>query len=127
LSDNKITSKGAALVARLIDKSDTLTELFLANNAIDGDGAKVLVASLKKRSGFKNIDLDNNLFSAEAISELFQMLPLSKLNLIKSILSDDQVESLSKQLKQNKSLMQIYMSHNKLSDQSLGLLADGLR
>jgi hypothetical protein len=43
----------------------------LANNDIDNEGAKVLVKALKNRSDFKNIDIDNNKFSGEAITELF--------------------------------------------------------
>lgn len=63
-------------------------ELYLANNQIDNDGAKALVKAIKGRSEFKNIDLDNNNFSGEAIAELFTILPLNKLNLIKSVLTD---------------------------------------
>ena len=44
--------------------------------------------AIKGRSEFKNIDLDNNNFSGEAIAELFTILPLNKLNLIKSVLTD---------------------------------------
>lgn len=73
-----------------------MNELFLANNDIDNDGAKVLVQAIKKRGDFKNIDLDNNKFSGEAITELFQLLPLGKLNLIKNVLNDNQVEALTK-------------------------------
>lgn len=47
-------------MAQLISKCTTLTELYLANNLIDNDGAKALVKAIKGRSDFKNIDLDNN-------------------------------------------------------------------
>lgn len=60
----------------------------MANNEIDNDGAKALVKAIKGRKDFKNIDLDNNHFSGEAISELFTILPLNKLNLIRSVLTD---------------------------------------
>jgi len=89
-----------------------LTELYLANNNVDNEGAKALVKAIKGRKDFKNIDLDNNQFSGEAITELFTILPLNKLNLIKSILTEAQVAPLAKQIQINKSLSQIYMSHN---------------
>jgi hypothetical protein len=58
-----------------------LNELYLANNDIDNEGAKMLVDVLRDRKDFKNIDIDNNKFSGDAITELFQVLPLTKLNL----------------------------------------------
>ena len=73
----------------LIGKCETLNELYLANNDIDNEGAKVLVKAIKTRGNFKNIDLDNNKFSGEAITELFELLPLGKLNLIKNVLNDN--------------------------------------
>jgi hypothetical protein len=81
-----------------------LTELYLANNEIDNEGVKVLVKSIKDRPDFKNIDLDNNKFSGETITELFSILPLSKINLTKNVLTEQQVSPLSKQIKTNKSL-----------------------
>lgn len=91
-------------MAQLIQKCETLSELYLANNDIDNEGAKVLVKSIKERPGFKNIDLDNNKFSGDTITELFQLLPLSKLNLTKNVLTEAQVEPLARQIRLNKSL-----------------------
>ena len=60
----------------------------MANNEIDNDGAILLVKAIKTRADFKNIDLDNNKFSGDAITDLFTVLPLAKLNLIKNVLTD---------------------------------------
>ena len=87
----------------------------------------MLVKSIKERTDFKNIDLDNNKFSGETITELFSILPLSKINLTKNVLTEQQVSPLSKQIKTNKSLQQIYLSHNQLSDGSVAILADGMK
>ena len=87
----------------------------------------MLVKSIKERTNFKNIDLDNNKFSGETITELFSILPLNKLNLTKNILTEEQVEPLAKQIQLNKSLQQIYLSHNELSDGSIALLSTGLK
>ena len=72
----------------MITKCGSLTELYLANNDIDNDGAKVLVKSIKDRPDFKNVDLDNNKFSWDTITELFSILPLSKINLTKNVLTE---------------------------------------
>lgn len=71
--------------------------------------------------------MDNNKFSGEIITELFKLLPLSKLNLIKNELVDSQVQAIANQIKVNKSLQQIFMSHNCLTNESLGLLADSVK
>lgn len=47
-----------------------------------------MVKSIKERADFRNVDLDNNKFSGDTITELFQILPLSKLNLTKNILTE---------------------------------------
>lgn len=88
---------------------------------------KVLVKAIKERPDFKNIDLDNNNFSGDTITELFSILPLSKINLTKNVLTEQQITPLSKQIKTNRSLQQIYLSHNQLSDGSVAILADGMK
>lgn len=66
-----------------------MRELYLSNNEIDNEGAEALIKSIKARRGFKTIDLDNNKFSGDSISELLHVLPVTKLNLIKNILNED--------------------------------------
>jgi hypothetical protein len=44
---------------------------------------------LKSRKDFKNIDIDNNKFSGDAIAELFKTLPLTKLNLVKQPITEE--------------------------------------
>lgn len=76
------------MVANLVKKSPNLNELYLANNEIDNEGANALIAAIKDRKDFKNIDIDNNKFSGDAITQLFNVLPVTKLNLIKNVISD---------------------------------------
>ena len=45
----------------------------------------------------------------------------------KNVLTEPQVTPLAKQIKSNKSLQQIYLSHNELSDGSVAILAEGLK
>ena len=42
-------------------------------------------------------------------------------------MTEEQVEPLAKQIQLNKSLQQIYLSHNELSDGSIALLSTGLK
>mgnify|MGYP001378678384 CR=1 FL=1 len=56
------------MVANLVKKSPNLNELYLANNEIDNEGANALIAAIKDRKDFKNIDIDNNKFSGDAIT-----------------------------------------------------------
>ena len=81
---------------------------------------------LKGRDGFSNIDIDNNKISGETLTNLFHILPLRNLNLLKNVLSDQQVQPIANTLKTNTNIQQIFMSHNQLSEAALRLLAEGL-
>lgn len=81
---------------------------------------------LKNKSNFSSIDIDNNKISGEVLTDLFNILPLRNLNLLRNVLSDQQAEPISKTLKQNQNILQIYMSHNEMSEPALMLLSEGL-
>lgn len=55
------------------------------------------------------------------------MLPLRNLNLIKNVLTDEQIGPVSKTLKENTNIQQIFMSHNRMSVAAMQTLADGLK
>lgn len=101
MSNNKITSKGCKIICEFIAKCNSLEELALSNNEIDNEGAKQLVQVLKNKKKFSNIDIDNNKISGQTLTELFNILPLRNLNLIKNVLTDQQVAPVSKTLKEN--------------------------
>lgn len=126
LADNQITCEGANKIAEVIRKCKTLRELFLSNNKIANDGARQIAAALKTRKNFQTIDIDNNKFSGQAILELFSIMPVGKLNLVKQKLSDEEARSMSQTISMNKSLSQIYLSHNELTEVGLGYFADAL-
>ena len=89
------------MICEFISKCHTLEELQLSNNQIDNDGANELIKVLKNRSNFSNIDIDNNKISGETLTNLFNLLPLRNLNLLKNSLTDQQVTPVSKTLKDN--------------------------
>ena len=70
---------------------------------------------MKGKPKFRNIDIDNNKFTGEAITELMKVMLLAKLSLIKKPLSDNQMTGICNTLKSNPNMTQIYMSHNQLS------------
>ena len=91
-------------MSQLIERCPTLNELFLANNEIDNEGANALINAIQDRKDFKNIDIENNRFSGDAITKLFNLLPVTKLNLIKNPINDNQMMSLSQTIKNNRNL-----------------------
>ena len=115
LSNNFLTSEGCKLICQYIATCSSLQEIQLSNNEIDNDGAQKLIQVLKNRKKFNNIDIDNNKISGETLSDLFNILPLRNLNLIKNVLTDLQVEPVAKTLKANQNIQQIFMSHNQMS------------
>lgn len=75
--------------------------------------------TLKNKKQFNNIDIDNNHISGDTLTNLFNLLPLRNLNLLKNSLTDAQVSPISQTLQTNKNIQQIYMSHNQMSDNAL--------
>ena len=74
---------------------------------------------LKNKKKFNNIDIDNNKISGQTLTDLFQLLPLRNLNLMKNVLSDEQIGPVGKTLKENVNIQQIFMSHNRMSVQAM--------
>lgn len=89
------------MICDFITKCHTLEELQLSNNQIDNEGASELIKVLKNRSNFSNIDIDNNKISGDTLTNLFNLLPLRNLNLLKNSLTDMQVTPVAKTLKDN--------------------------
>ena len=55
------------------------------------------------------------------------MVPVRKLNLVRNKLTDAQVEPLKQSLISKRDLKILHMSHNNMSDNALGMLAQGLK
>ena len=83
-SNNGITSRGCKLICEFIKKCPYMEELLLSNNEIDNEGAQHLIAALKNKKQFKNIEIDNNKISGDTLADLFKILPLKNLNLLKN-------------------------------------------
>ena len=114
------------MVCDLINRCPTLEEIQLQNNNIDNAGGQALAESIQGRKITK-LDVDNNKISGQVLAALLVVVPVRKLNLVKNRLSDAQVEPLKQSLIQQRDLKILHMSHNNISDRSLGMLAEGLR
>ena len=89
------------MICEFLKKCHSLEEIHLSNNEIDNDGASELIKVLKGKDNFSNIDIDNNKVSGETLTNLFNVLPLRNLNLLKNILTDEQIEPISQTLQTN--------------------------
>jgi len=87
-SNNHVTSAGCKMICEFIGKCPSLEELQLSNNDITNDGAEQLIIVLKHKSNFSNIDIDNNKISGSVLTDLFNILPLRNLNLLRNVLTD---------------------------------------
>jgi Ran GTPase-activating protein (RanGAP) involved in mRNA processing and transport len=58
---------------------------------------------------------------------LLIVVPVKKLNLVRNKLSDAQIEPLKQSLVSHRDLKILHMSHNAMSDNALGMLAEGLK
>lgn len=76
------------MICDFIMKGNNLEELHLSNNEIDNEGAQHLIKVLSGKNRFSVIDIDNNKISGESLMQLFNIMPLRNLNLIKNVLED---------------------------------------
>ena len=120
-----MTSQGCIMVCDLIRRCPTLEEIFLQNNQIDNSGAQTLVEVIRGRKITK-LDVDNNYITGRVLSDLLVVVPVRKLNLVRNKLTDAHVEPIKQSLVSKRDLKILYMSHNELTDRSLGMLAEGL-
>ena len=76
----------------------------MANNDIDNEGAQYLIKMLKGKNSLSEIDLDNNKISGQTLTDLFGILPLRNLNLMKNALTDAQMAPIAKTLHDNSAI-----------------------
>ena len=106
LHNNKISNKGAKLLADALKKNNTnvLRELYLLNNNISDEGAKYVADMLASNQTLQEIELSSN------------------------NIGDDGAESIATSLSpaKNTSLHYIWLNNNKISDQGAEKLVDAL-
>ncbi len=85
----------------------------------------MLVSVIKDRKITK-LDVDGNQISGKPLAALLQVVPVSKLSIVHKKLSDQQVDPIRQNMMQTKNLKILHISHNQLSDKSIGMLAEGI-
>jgi Ran GTPase-activating protein (RanGAP) involved in mRNA processing and transport len=95
----------------------------LQSNEIDNAGGEAILKQMAKRKLVK-LELDNNKITGAVLTEYLKYMPLRKLHLVKNQLTFDQAKTLNVSLKQSRDLDSVFMTHNNMSDEALGLMAD---
>lgn len=103
LSDNKITSKGASILADSLHNNKTLVALHIFNNRLGDTGVKALTDVLAENTSTVKV-----------------------LSLGYNGITDKGVECLADLLKKNKTLTELWLPWNQISDRGVALLADVL-
>ena len=70
--------------------------------------------------------MDNNMVSGDVLRQLMQDIPTKKLSLVRHKLTKDQLEPIRQTMITKKDLQQLYLTQNDLTDDALGMLADGI-
>ena len=130
---NNIGPKGAASIARLIDKIDTLEQIRLNRNRISNDGALHIaraIVSSKKRSCLRMLRLSYNSIGdagASALANAVRGSLLSSLQLSMNRITDVGAIELFKALPSMKSMKSLYLNGNAgITDLSCSVLAETL-
>ena len=126
LQKNKITGKGAAILANALYNNTTLTEFYLSKNQIGDIGVHALAQILSvNNSTLKVLDLYSNFITDEGVNYLAEMLKINKtiirLGLGFNQITDQGIRSLANTITHfNKNLQWLSLSSNKLiSDKSI--------
>lgn len=83
------------------------------------------MASLKRRK-MPGLNIDNNQVAGSTLKELLVDVPTSKLNLVKHKLTEQQCDPIRHSMVTKKDLQQIYLTQNELTNEALGMLAEGV-
>jgi Ran GTPase-activating protein (RanGAP) involved in mRNA processing and transport len=103
LQKNKITGKGATILANALYNNTTLTELYLSKNQISDIGVHSLAQTLSiNNSTLKLLDLHSN------------------------NITDEGAEYLAEMLKINKTIIRLGLGFNQISDQGVRLLTNAI-
>jgi Ran GTPase-activating protein (RanGAP) involved in mRNA processing and transport len=133
LQKNKITGKGATILANALYNNTTLTELYLSKNKISDIGVHSLAQTLSINNfTLKLLDLHSNNITDEGVEYLAEMLKINKtiirLGLGFNQISDQGVRLLANTITHyNENLQWLSLSSNRLiSDESLPSLIEML-
>lgn len=106
-------------------------ELYLQNNKITSKGALIIASGLKNNTTLQKLWLDSNNISDVGVHSLAKILSennssLKTLGLNSNSITDEGARHLAEMLKINKILTSLRLTHNSLTDQGVQYLANAL-
>ncbi|XP_048051941.1 NACHT, LRR and PYD domains-containing protein 12-like isoform X4 [Megalobrama amblycephala] len=133
LSLNKIGDGGLMLLSdELKDPHCKLEKLTLRDCNITAEGCAALTSALRSNSHLRELDLSGNKIGDKGLTLLSDGLKdpqckLEKLTLFECNIIDEGVAALTSALRSNSHLRELVLTGNKIGDEGLMLLSDGLK
>lgn len=121
----------ATSLAKIFDRTETITSVILSGNMIDDDLLRMLMTGLIKNNTITNLDLSHNKITNHGARLLSKLL--GENSVITSLnLSDNQIHTeggryLARGLRENDSLMKLNLRLNRLGDDGCKLLFEGVQ
>ena len=129
LSYNKLTLADGKL-ANAIATNTTLKRLYLYNNKISDEGAKLLANALKKNNTLEGLDLSENNIGDDGARCIAEVLAVNKtlqwIHLGNNNIGDKGAESIATSLVVNRGIGEIYLNDNNIGDKGAKKLQDTL-
>ncbi|XP_067260689.1 ribonuclease inhibitor-like isoform X2 [Chanodichthys erythropterus] len=133
LTGNKIGDEGLTLLSDgLKDPHCKLETLRLSYCNITAEGCAALTSALRSNSHLRELDLSDNKIGGEGLTLLSDGLKdlhckLEKLTLFDCNITTEGCAALTSALRSNSHLREVDLSENKIGDEGLTLLSDGLK
>jgi len=129
LCNNKISGDHMEFITSFLINNSSLNHLDLGSNILGHDGAKYIVEGLIKNSTLKKLDISYNGLCAKGgyyVGKYISEINLNSLNLEGNYLTDQGLESLSKNLEYNKTLSYLILDNNSVTEKALTNLVKGI-
>ncbi|CAF5181410.1 unnamed protein product, partial [Rotaria magnacalcarata] len=120
LRGNEITPQGAIMIGKSLENNITLSQLFLTDIQIGDVGAEVLARSLSNgaNSSLKELSLNNNGITDDGAEQLANMLKqnssLIKVWIIKNCINDRGIQALARDVANNNTLQLLSLMWNQV-------------
>ena len=134
LDDNLITS--CTDITTFLKNNTTLTELTVNNNMFGESGSIEIITAIQHHPSLKTLELDNNTWTdctdiniESIVPALVQNTTLTRLSLseCRLFLFSNGIDSFSKVIEQNKTLVHIELNNNKIGNRGAIRLAEALQ
>jgi len=114
VSNRNIDVKGSQLIGAYIQANKTMQVLNISRCGIPVAGTTVISDCLKRNTTLQHLNMSHNKIEAKSIAEVFQVnTSLQKLNISSCNITD--IGAISDSLKTNCSLLELDVSHNKIT------------